>query len=235
MLKRRNKLKTTNNLFYCTCGLASIFLPLDIIALNVTNLIDWLLIILHPHRMLGAPPAETHRFLIFAIVACNYLWFTGNKAHYDDIIPNALIISTTINKTTLEHYSEWTIKYDKTPEVWKSHSPPYLKINYDTVIRTTFSTQVAICKDSTSSIITCTSLISSPCSALYGEATAALLAAHLVVLLGLSSFILEDDSLNATMILQHLAITTDWRIASTISNIHSTIPPTVSEKASHVN
>jgi hypothetical protein len=185
--------------------------------------------------MLGVPPAETHKFQIFVVVACDYLWFTRNKTHHDGIIPNALIISTTINKTALEHYFAWTTKYDKTPEVWKSHSPPYLKINYDTTIRTTFSTQAAVCRDSTGSIIKCTSLISSHCSALYGDVTAALLTARLKVLLGLSSFLLEGDSFNVTMTLQHPAITTDWRIASTISNIHSTIPPIVSWKASHVN
>jgi len=208
---------------------------LDTIALNVTNMTDWLLIILHPHRMLGVPPAETHRFQIFAAVACDYLWFTRNKAYHDGIIPNAFLISTTINKTAQEHFSAWKTKYDKTPEVWKSPSPPFFKINYDTTIRPTFSAQVAVCRDSTGSILKCSSIISPPCSALYGEATAALLAAHLAVSLGLPSFILEGDSLNITMALQQPAITIDWRIASTISIIHSIIPPTASWKASHVN
>jgi hypothetical protein len=75
----------------------------------------------------------------------------------------------------------------------------------------------------------------SPCSALYGEATAALLAARLTVSLGLSSFILEGDSLNVTMALQQPTITINWGIASTISIIHSTIPLTASWKASHVD
>jgi hypothetical protein len=61
--------------------------------------------------------AETHRFQIFFVVACDYLWFTRNKAHHEGIIPNALIISTTINKTALEHCYAWTTKYDKTPKV----------------------------------------------------------------------------------------------------------------------
>jgi hypothetical protein len=98
-----------------------------------------------------------------------------------------------------------------------------------------FLLRLQFCRDFTGSIIKCTSLISSPCSALYGEATAALLTARLEVLLELSSFILECNSLNVTMTLQHLTITTDWRIASIISNIHSTIPPIVSWKASHIN
>jgi hypothetical protein len=84
------------------------------------------------------------------------------------------------------------------------------KRNYDTAIRATFSAQAAVCRDSTSSIIKCTSIINSPCSALYSETTAALLAARLAASLGLSSFILECDSLNVTMTLQQPAITTDW-------------------------
>jgi hypothetical protein len=108
------------------------------------------------------------------------------------------------------------------------------KRNYDTAIRATFSAQAAVCRDSTGSIIKCTSIINSPCSALYSETTAALLAARLAASLGLSSFILEGDSLNVTMALQQPAITTDWRIASIISIIYSTIPQTVNWKASHV-
>jgi hypothetical protein len=203
---------------------------LDTIALNVTNMTDWL-IIRNPHCMLGVPPAETHRFQIFATVAFDYLWFIRNKAYHDGTIPNALLISTTINKIAPEHFSAWKTKYDKTPEVWKSPSPPFFKINYDTAIRASFSAQAAVCRDSTGSIIKCTSIISSPCSAPYGEATAALLAARLAVSLGLSSFILEGDSLNIIMALQQPTITIDWGIASTIS----TIPRTASWKASHVN
>jgi hypothetical protein len=47
------------------------FWPLDTIALNVTNMTDWLLIILHPHHILGVPPAETHRFQFSVDVACD--------------------------------------------------------------------------------------------------------------------------------------------------------------------
>jgi hypothetical protein len=92
----------------------------------------------------------------------------------------------------------------------KSPYPPYFKINYDTAIRSTFSTQAAVCRDSIGSIIKCISLISSPCSPLYGEALGALLIARLATSLGLSSFILEGDSLNVTLALQHPATTTNW-------------------------
>jgi hypothetical protein len=55
--------------------------------------------------MLGVPLVEAHRLQKFAVVACGYLWFTRSKAHHDGIIQNAPVISTTINKIALEHYS----------------------------------------------------------------------------------------------------------------------------------
>jgi len=61
------------------------------------------------------------------------------------------------------------------------------------------------------------------------------LATRLASSLGLSSFILKGDSLSVTLALKHPAITKDWRIASTISNVLSTIPPTASYKANNVN
>jgi len=80
-----------------TCPIAQVvwrqsFWPLDTISLNVTNMTYWLLIILNPHRLLAA-------------VTCDYLWFIRNKAHHEDLILNALVISSTINKTVLEHQS----------------------------------------------------------------------------------------------------------------------------------
>jgi hypothetical protein len=117
--------------------------------------------------MLGIPPTETHRFQIFVVVAYDYLWFIRNKAYHDGIIPNALLISTTINKIALEHFSALKTKHNKTPEVWKSPSPPYFKINYDTAIKASFSAQAAVCRDSTDSIIKCTSIISSPYSVFF--------------------------------------------------------------------
>lgn len=173
----------------------------------MTNIIDWLLIILNPNRKIGIPQVEIHLFQIFAVIACDYLWFIRNKAHHDGLIPNALIISSTINKTVLEHHSAWKKKLVLTPKVWRSPSPPYLKINYDTAFRDTLLAQSAICRDSSDYILWCISIINSPCTAIYGEALAALLAARLAVSMGSPSFILEGDSLLVTLGLQRPDIT----------------------------
>jgi len=71
--------------------------------------------------------------------------------------------------------------------------------------------------------------------ALAGKTTATFLVARLAILLGLSFFIFERDSLIITMALQHLDITIDRRIIFTISNILPIIPSTTNWKANHVN
>lgn len=107
-------------------------------------------------------------------------------------------------------------------------SYPTIKINYDTAIRDSFSAQAAIIRNSSGTITYCSSLISPPCTALYGEAFAALLAVQLAISSQTISFILEGDSLTVTLALQHPEITQDWHIASIISHIHSIIPSTTS-------
>jgi hypothetical protein len=140
--------------------------------------------------LIGIPQAETHLFQIFVVdVACDYLWFIRNKAHHDGLILNALIISFTINKTVLEHHSAWKTKLVPSCKVWKSPPSFSFKINYDTTIQDTFSAQVAVCRDSSGSIIKCVSFISSPCSPIYGEAFAAFLETQLATFLGLTNFI----------------------------------------------
>jgi hypothetical protein len=54
------------------------FWPLDILALNVSNMADWFSIILNLERI-GIPHADFHLFQIFAMIACDQLGFQGIK------------------------------------------------------------------------------------------------------------------------------------------------------------
>jgi len=210
------------------------FWPIDSLAFPVQNITDWLLIILNP-ATIGIPQTTTHMFQIFAAVACDQLWFSRNKAHHDKLVTNALVISATINKLVLEHHSAWSTTLIRNPEVWQKLNSPLYRVNYDTTIRPSFLAQTAVIINSSGAVIKCSSVISSPCLALFGEVGAALLAVQLAISLNLPSFILEGDSLTVTLALQNLAITQDWCIASTISQIHFIIPPTISWSASHIN
>jgi hypothetical protein len=210
------------------------FWPLDSLALPVHDMTDWLFIILNP-ATIGIPQTATHMFQIFAAVACDQLWFSRNKAHHDKIVPNALTISTTINKLVLEHHSAWSSSLIRTPKIWQKPYSSFYKVNYDTAIRPSFSAQAAVLRNISGSVIGCCSLISPPCSALFGEARVALLAARLATSLNITSFILEGDSLTVFLALQNPTITQDWRIASMICHIRSIIPSSTSWSASHIN
>jgi hypothetical protein len=159
---------------------------LDSLALRIDSLSDWLSIILHPD-IIGIPASYSHLFQIFAAVACDQIWFARNKTLHENLIPNALDISSCINRIALNHHSAWNTKLAPQLAVWSPPIMHFYKINYDTPIRHSFSTQAAVCRDSTGSIIQCSSIISPPCSALMGEATTALLAARLALSLNLSS------------------------------------------------
>jgi len=167
---------------------------LDLLVYNIT---DWLLIILNP-ATIGISQTATHMFQIFAAVACDQLWFSMNNAHHDKIIPNAITISATINRLVLEHHSAWSSSMIRSPMIWQKRCPPFYKVNYDTAIRPTFSAQAAVIRSLSGSVIGCSSIISPPCSALYGEARAALLAAQLAISLNITSFIFEGDSLTVS-------------------------------------
>jgi hypothetical protein len=71
------------------------FWPMDILALRISSMVDWLHIILHP-QTIGIPASDSHFFQIFAVVACDQIWYARNKAHHENLVPNALSISAKI-------------------------------------------------------------------------------------------------------------------------------------------
>jgi len=149
---------------------------MNILALRVSTMSNWLNIILHPETI-GIPLMDTHLFQIFAMAACDQIWFSRNKAFHEGLVPNALSVSSTVNHVSMTHFSAWSNKIISVKQVWKKPDPDYFKINYDTVIRSNFSAQAAVCHDSNGSILKCISKLSPPCTPLYGKATASLLAA----------------------------------------------------------
>jgi hypothetical protein len=109
--------------------------------------------------------------------------------------------------------------------------PHCFKINYDTTIISNFSAQAAVCRDSTGAIIQTISRISPSCTPLFGEATAALLAAQLCLSLRPSHVTFEGDSLTVNLAINNPTIIQDWRI----SDFSATIPATTSWTTSNIN
>jgi hypothetical protein len=77
-------------------------------------------------------------------------------------------------------------------------------------------------------VIQCLAQVSPPCSAIYGEASAAFLAAQLSLSLKHPSVIFEGDSLMVTLAINNPSITQNWQISSVISDFFSMIPSTTS-------
>jgi hypothetical protein len=226
------------HLFF-SCPIAKViwrnsFWPLDITALCISEISDWLNVILHPGTI-GIPPADFHLFQIFAMVACDRIWYSRNKAHHDGWIPNALSISADVNRTSRTHFRAWSNKISHVRQIWAKPAPLCFKINYDTAIRRNFSAQAAVCRDSTGAIIQVLTRISPLCTPLYGEATTALLAATLCSSMGLSHVTFEGDSLTVNLAINNPSITQDWRISSIISEFFSTISSTTSWSAGNIN
>lgn len=87
------------------------------------------------------------------MIACDHIWFLRNKAHHEDLVPNAPTISAHINRLVLEHSSAWKTSLSRSLEVWQRPSSHFIKINYGTAIRDSFSAQATVIWDSTSTLI----------------------------------------------------------------------------------
>jgi hypothetical protein len=207
---------------------------MDISALHISYMFDWLNIILHSGTI-GIPLVDTHLFQIFAMVACDQIWFSRNKTFHESLVPNALFVSSIVNQVSRTLFFAWSKKTVSMKLVRKKLDPDCFKINYDTTIRSNFSAQSAVCHDSNGFILKCITKLSPPCTPLYGEATAALLAAQLCFSMQLSHVIFEGDSLTVNLAINNPTITHDWRISSILSDFFSTIPSSTSWSASSIN
>jgi hypothetical protein len=126
---------------------------------------------------------------------CDMLWFSRNKAIHDGIIPDTLKLGSSIKKATLAHAATWLSVPTPKVQVWIPPQKGSFKINFDIAIRDHFSSQAAVCRDHTGSILKAVSQIFPPCSLNYGEAQGALLAASLASYMKLDHFVFEGDSL----------------------------------------
>jgi ribonuclease HI len=170
---------------------------------------------------------EDHcKFQIFVAVACDILWFYKNKALHDDVAFDARFVSAHINKISLEHFIAWHPPTQELEEKWIPPPPNWVKFNFDTVIRDSFSAQAMVCRDSKGRILHLSSQISSSCTPNVGEARAALLACSISASLSFDNFILEGDSEVVVHALQNPNSVRDWRISSVILDCLDYIPPT---------
>jgi hypothetical protein len=192
------------------------FWSLDSTKFNFSSMADWIKIIISPCHSLGIPRVDYHKFQIFASVACDILWYYRNQAFHTGNTFEARNVSMHINKIAFEHFQAWQSISSTPLEKWIPLAPNWVKINFDTAIRDSFSAQAAVCRNSDGKILHLSSLISFPCSVNEGEAFAAQLAISLACSFNFNMFILEGDSDVVIQALNQSSSISDWRISPII-------------------
>jgi hypothetical protein len=200
------------------------FWPLDSTAFRFFSMSEWIGSIISSGSSLGIPLVDHHRFQIFAYVVCDILWFYRNKAFHDGVSFNARSVSMHINKISLEHFQTWHSLSQVLEENWISPPLNWVKINFDTAIRNSFSAQAAVCRNSKGQIIHLLSQISPSCFPNVGEALATQLVISLASFCHIDRFILEGNSEVVVLALQNPNSIQDWRISSVILDSLDTIP-----------
>ena len=170
------------------------FWLLDLTAFHFSSMLDWIDSIISSSRSLGIPLEDQHEFQIFTVVACDILWFYRNKALHDNVLFDARSVLAHSNKISLKHFLAWRSSAMVTVEKWSPPPLNWVKINFDTAIRDSFSTQAVECRDSLGRVLHLSSQIGPPCSPNVGEAHAALLACFVASSISFNKYILEGDS-----------------------------------------
>jgi hypothetical protein len=209
--------------------------PLDSSTLDSLDLVDWVRVILYPDALLHIPFLERHRFQVFAAVACDLLWFHRNKAFHDGLTFEARTVTNLIYTSYHQHCNAWSDKLFPKLEKWIRPPLHWFKINFDTAIRDSFSSQAAICRDHEGRLIKVATQIQSACSPNKGEALAAQLAVSLASSLHLDRFVIEGDSQIVILALQQPNIVQDWRITDIIQQTLDMFPPDSSWSVRKVN
>jgi hypothetical protein len=115
------------------------FWPLDSTTLHFSSMSEWISSIISLRSSIGIPLVDQHKFQIFAAVACDILWFYRNKAFHNGTSFDTRFVSMHINKISLEHFQAWHSSFQILKEKWNPPPLNWIKINFDTDIRDSFS------------------------------------------------------------------------------------------------
>jgi 1,4-alpha-glucan branching enzyme len=142
----------------------------------------------------GIPFVDSHSFQIFATVMCDILWLSINQAVHKGVIPEVLKLAENIQRVSSEHLAAWNQKLHPKTANWTKPPQDWSKVSFHAIIRNSFSTQAAMCRNHKGEISQIVTQVRPFCRQEYGEALAAKLAAELASSLQLDNVILEGES-----------------------------------------
>jgi hypothetical protein len=133
------------------------------------------------------------------------LWFSRNQAMHKGVILEVLKLAENIKRVSSEHLAAWSQKLHPMKETWTKPPQDWSKLSFHAIIRNTFSTQAAVCRNHKGEIRQIITQVRPPCSQVNGEA----LAVELVSSMQLNKFILEGESSTVVSALHNLAFRLD--------------------------
>ena len=110
---------------------------------------DWIKIVLNSKSCLGLKVDEVNQFQLFALILCDQIWMTRNKARVEGLKSNPTEILRQILRSFKEHNQARRAQPKRHMREIKWQAPPesWVKLNFDPAIRDEKTSIVVVCKD----------------------------------------------------------------------------------------
>lgn len=152
------------------------------------------------------------------------LWSFRNRKVHEQKTCDASVLAISVCRLSLEHQRAWKGKLDPSiGQIWQPPPIGVMKVNVDVAGQENFTVVAAIIRDFHGRLQGFKIAWIGAVVPLVGEAEAARFRVNLVVQMGYSKIILEDDSEIVILALKQFPMMKDWKIHSTIMDIYDSV------------
>jgi hypothetical protein len=135
------------------------------------------------------------------------------------VIPKVLKLAKNIKRVSSKHFAVWSQKLLPMKEKWTKPPQDWSKVSFHDVLRDTFSTQAAVCRNHKGKITQILTQVRPPCNQVNGEAQPTKLAGMVVSSMQLNKFILEGESSTVILALYNSAFSLDFPFDHVFSEV----------------
>ena len=110
---------------------------------------DWIKIVLNLKSTLGLKVDAVNQFQLFALILCDQIWMTRNKARVEGLKSNPTKLLRQILRSFKEHKQAWCAqpKCHMREIKWQAPLESWVTLNFDPAIRDEKTSIVVACKD----------------------------------------------------------------------------------------
>ncbi|KAG6701090.1 hypothetical protein I3842_08G147300, partial [Carya illinoinensis] len=182
--------------------------PLNLEALPISSISDWIKMIISPHAELGLQASEIHSFQLFAAISLDFIWKQRNDIVHNQLQFNIEEAKIQLNHIYLNYKDSWNTKQKDKQAIWQPPPPNFLSYSFDVAIRDTFSTLLSIQTDKIQSQ-----------NPLVAETTTTLLATKMAASSKHTQVIFEGDSQLVLSAISDQSSALNWYISNIIKDI----------------